>query len=79
MKKNEFEETGPRPGEDVTDVAEATAEALHAIREILIFLRRDAHLTEKERGEFDRHLAKIEEIAEWADPEGKHLKSSTLT
>ena len=61
-------EIGPQPGDDVTEIAEATAEALDEIRKFLVVLRRDAPLTDHERRDFDAHLQKIEEIASWADP-----------
>ena len=64
-------ETGPQPGDDVTEVAEATAEALDAVHRILVLLRRDTRLNDDERKAFDTDLAKIEEITDWADPHGK--------
>ena len=64
-------ETGPQPGDDVTEVAEATVEALDAVHRILVLLLRDARLNDGECKAFDTDLAKIEEITSWADPHGK--------
>jgi hypothetical protein len=64
-------ETGPQPGDDVTEVAEATTEALDAVHRILVPLRRDVRLNDDERKAFDHDLARIEDITNWADPHGK--------
>ena len=64
-------EAGPQPGDDVTEVAEATVEALDTVHRVLVLLRCDARLNDGERKAFDTDLAKIEEISNWADPRGK--------